>query len=118
MIGPPTPKPHCLRQSVGLVLDGGRSAGRGVEGGQLGERVLCAPVVVAVVEVELPVKLVGAALGDGVDDSAGGAAVFGGVDAGVDLELLYRDLRRGIALSGAAALLGEVGLVVIGAVDL
>ena len=37
-------------------------------------------------------ELVGAALGDGVDDAAGGAAVLCRVDAGVDLRTRERRL--------------------------
>ena len=63
-------------------------------------------------------NLVGAALGDGSDDAAGGAAVLRRVDAGVDGELANGAARSGVSFAGAAALRGKVSLVVIGAVDL
>ena len=60
---------------------------------------------------------VGAALGDGGDDAAGGAAVFGRVDAGVDGELADGAAGGGISLAGAAAFLSAEGMVVVGAID-
>ena len=62
-------------------------------------------------------ELVAAALGDGVDDAAGGASVFGGVDAGVDGELADGTAGGGVGLAGTSALFREEGLVVVGAVD-
>ena len=46
---------------------------------QQGVGIRRAEVVVAIVEEELAVELVAAALGDGVDDAAGGASILGGV---------------------------------------
>src|ERR1700751_2446954 len=62
-------------------------------------------------------QMIGAASGDRVHDTAGRAAVFGGVVRGVDLELAHGGLARKIGSTRAAALLGEEGLVVVRAVE-
>jgi hypothetical protein len=79
--------------------------------------ILCSPCTIAVVIVALTVQGVRSALGDGVDDATGGAAVFNGVVLGIDLELLHSGLNGGVSGAGASALFREVGLVVVGAVD-
>ena len=61
-------------------------------------------------------NIIGAALGDRVDDAAGRTAIFRGVVGGVDLELLHGDLRRRVTGAGASALFREERLVVVGAV--
>ena len=69
-------------------------------------------IAVAQVSVNVAVKIVRAGAGDDVDHSARGAAIFGGVAVGDDLELLHGLLRNG----GAHAVGGIVGG--IGAVDI
>ena len=76
-----------------------------------------AQIDIAVVKEKLAVKFVGAALGHGIDDAACGAAVLRGVVRGVDLKLLNGDGRDRIGSARAAAGLGVVGLVVVGAVN-
>ena len=62
-------------------------------------------------------QLVGAGLGDGVDNAADRTAKLCRVDAGLNLELANGDLRGGVAGAGAAALFAEEALVVIGTVN-
>src|SRR6266404_6185466 len=81
------------------------------------ERVDGSKVAGAVVPEGLAVELVAAALGDGVDHAAGGAAVLGGIVGRVDLEFLDGGFAGGVADAGAAALFAEERLVVVGAVD-
>src|ERR1019366_528126 len=63
------------------AVGGSGGEGRGVGGG------------IALIPERAAVKLVGAALGGGVDDAAAGASVLGGEGVGLDGELLHR-LRR------------------------
>ncbi len=62
-------------------------------------------------------ELVGAALGDGVDDSACGATVFRGIVRSVDLKFLHGSLRNRVADAGAAAFFREESLVVVATVN-
>ena len=64
----------------------------------------------------LAVEGVSAALGDGVHGAAGGAPELGGEVAGADLEFFDGRLTHGVGGAGAAASLGEEGLVVVSAV--
>src|SRR5713101_3708692 len=66
---------------------------------------------IAQVSVNVAVEIVRSGAGDDVDHAARGAAIFGGVTVGDDLELLHRLLRDG----GAHAVDGIVGGV--GAID-
>ena len=68
--------------------DVGDEGTRGILRGDGGEWVLRSPLRVAVAIVQVPVKLVRAALGNGVDHAAHRSSVFSGVVAGVHLELL------------------------------
>ena len=61
-------------------------------------------------------NLIGAALGGGVDDGAGGAAILGAVVAGLHAELADRVRRQLHHLVGKALVAGAVG-VVIHAID-
>ena len=61
---------------------------------------------------ERPVELVGARLGDGVDDAAAGAAELGVVVRGLD-----GDLLDGVGVGDLEALAGHRDVVVLGAVD-
>src|SRR6266478_40599 len=81
-----------------------------------GERVDGSKVAGAVVPEGLAVELVTAALGDGVDHAAGGAAVLGGIVGRVDLEFLDGGFAGGIADAGAAAFFAEERLIVVGTV--
>jgi hypothetical protein len=65
------------------------------------------------------VELVGARLGDHVDDAAAGAADLGLIAVGVDLELLNGILREAVRIasgSGAAGGLAEEYVVAVGSV--
>ena len=61
--------------------------------------------------------LVGTALGDSIDDGAGGAAVLGGIVGGVDLEFLDSGLGGGITNASSAAFFGKEGLIVVAAIN-
>src|SRR5260221_13047581 len=61
-------------------------------------------------------ELIGAALGDGVDYAACGAAVLRGVVGRVDLKLLDGGFAGGIADARAAALFAEESLIVVGTI--
>jgi len=87
-----------LHPSVGRI----RRGAEGVDGLE---------IAIAEVSVDIAVKIVRAGAGDDVDDATGGAAVFGGVVVGDDLEFLHGLLRDG----GAHAVGGIVGGV--GAID-
>src|SRR5208282_3587266 len=80
--------------------------GRGAEG------VDGLEIAITQVSEDVTVEIVRSGTGDDVDDSTGGAAVFGGVIVGDDLELLHRFLRDG----GAHSVGGIVGG--IGAIDI
>ena len=95
-------------EGVSVVMEGLELA-VGIEGVQVG---------IAEVVEGVAVECVGAALGDGVDLSAGGLAELDGVVGGLGLELL--DGVDGVDVGGAgcaAAGLGEQHLVVVGTVD-
>src|SRR5947207_8911811 len=62
-------------------------------------------------------KLVRAALGNGVNHSAGRAAVLRRVIRSVHLELANRSLAGYVAKTGAAFFFGEEGLIVIATID-
>src|SRR2546430_2466171 len=74
------------------------------------------PIRVAVIPKGLSMQTIGSALSDRIHDPTGGAAVFGGIVGGVDLEFLNASLAGGVADARAAALLAKEGLVVIGAI--
>ena len=57
-------------------------------------------------------ELVGARLGGGIDDGAGGAAELGVVVAGLDLEFLKSIGRRHHDVVGLIEQVGEIGVVV------
>src|SRR5258708_7461524 len=61
--------------------------------------------------------LIGSALGDGIDDGAGGAAILGGIVGSIDLKFLDCGLGARVADTRAAALLGEESLIVVAAVN-
>ena len=88
-----------LAPVLGLVGRGDKAGGQcaavGIDRGRVvGIVVERTPrTVVAVGEVEDAMQGVGAALGDGVDDAAGGAPELRRINAGVDLELLDHVLR-------------------------
>src|ERR1017187_2578678 len=95
----PTEGHASLHASVGGI---GRSA-EGIDGLE---------IAITQISIDVAVKVVGSGAGDDVDYAARGAAVFGGVVVGDDLEFLHGFLRDG----GAHAVGGVVGGV--GAVDI
>src|ERR1700687_6027595 len=50
---------------------------------------------IAEVSVDIAVEVVRSGAGNNVNNAAGGAAIFGGVTVGDDLEFLHRFLRHG-----------------------
>ena len=105
---------------LAIVRRGDGDSGHGTVGLQLRELregIASAPGIVAIEQEGVAVQMVGAAAGDSVDDTAGGAAVFGGVVRGVDLKLAHGGLTGEVGGAGAAALLGEEGLVVVCAIE-
>ena len=101
---------------IGRLIGIGDERSGGILGREKRKRIHRAPGVVAIIEVRLPVKGVGAALGNGVDDAAGRAAVLGGVVGGIDLKFLDGGFGAGIAGAGSAAFLREESLVIVGAI--
>jgi len=85
--------------------------------GQRRERVGGSPFIVTIVAVHFTMDFIRAALGDGVDDAAGGAPVFRSVIGSVDLEFLDGSLGAGIACASPSAFFGEERLVVVRAID-
>ena len=105
---------------LAIVCRGDGDSGHGTVGLQLRELrewIASAPGIVAIEQEGVAVQMVGAAAGDSVDDTAGGAAIFGGVVRGVDLKLAHRRLTGEVGGAGTAALLGEEGLVVVCAIE-
>ena len=102
LIGPPSVPPNCSRwkSCSGLPSE--------VFDGQTFE-----PLVME----EAAVRLVGARLGDDVDDAAGGAPELGVGAAGDDLEFLHRVERDVDGGALAAHLLAEEAVVVVAAVQ-
>ncbi len=92
--------------------------GCGIQKRLFGVIVKCIPIALTVIEVSLAVDLVGAALGHRGDNSTGSAAVFGGVNPGVDGELADGAGRGGVGFAGTPALFRIKIIVIIGTVDL
>ena len=103
---------------VGLVLlDRSTESGTGLNAGVSGirnraERVHRLKIPVTQVAVDVAVEIIRSRARDDVDHPARGAAIFGAVTIGDDLEFLHRLLRNG----GAHAVGGVVGGV--GAIDI
>ena len=85
--------------------------------GDLGKGVGSAPLVVAIIKIDLAVIVVSTTLGHGIDHGARGAAILGGIVGGIDLEFLDSGLRAGISGARAPALFGEECLVIVSPVD-
>ena len=108
-------------QILGLEREGAegvatRAVGRGRGVGH--QRREGCPLALTVKEVDLAVQLIGAALGYGGDDTACRAAILGRVHTGVYRKLAHGVFRGRVRLACTPALLREVRLVVVRAVDL